>query len=47
MNNIKLLIVIPAYNAGMTIKRCLDSLLQSVKQSPVEIICIDDGSQDG
>lgn len=46
MNNIKLSIVIPAYNAGMTIKRCLDSLLQSVKQSPVEIICIDDGSQD-
>ncbi|MFV0617027.1 glycosyltransferase family 2 protein [Megasphaera sp. WILCCON 0056] len=46
MSSIELSIIIPAYNAGQTIGRCLDSLLQSVQQAPVEIICVDDGSKD-
>lgn len=46
MNDIKLSVIIPAYNAGKTIECCLDSLLQSVQQAPVEIICVDDGSKD-
>lgn len=36
MNSIALSVIIPAYNAGKTIGRCLDSLLQSVQQAPVE-----------
>ena len=46
MSSIELSVIIPAYNAGQTIGRCLDSLLQSVQQAPVEVICIDDGSKD-
>lgn len=46
MGSIELSVIIPAYNAGKTIGRCLDSLLQSVQQAPVEIICVDDGSKD-
>lgn len=46
MSSIELSVIIPAYNAGQTIGRCLDSLLQSVQQAPVEIICVDDGSKD-
>lgn len=46
MNCIELSVIIPAYNAEKTIERCLDSLLQSVQQAPVEIICVDDGSKD-
>lgn len=46
MSSIELSVIIPAYNAGKTIGRCLDSLLQSVQQAPVEIVCVDDGSKD-
>jgi glycosyltransferase involved in cell wall biosynthesis len=46
MSSIELSVIIPAYNAGKTIGRCLDSLLQSIQQAPVEIICVDDGSKD-
>lgn len=46
MSPIELSVIIPAYNAGKTIGRCLDSLLHSVQQNPVEIICVDDGSKD-
>lgn len=46
MSPIELSVIIPAYNAGQTIGRCLDSLLQSVQQAPVEIVCVDDGSKD-
>lgn len=48
----KLSVIIPAYNAEKTISRCLDSILDSIKQSTyhgkdnVEIICVDDGSRD-
>ena len=46
MDSIELSVIIPAYNACKTIGRCLDSLLQSIQQAPVEIICVDDGSKD-
>ena len=46
MDSIELSVIIPAYNACKTIGRCLDSLLQSMQQAPVEIICVDDGSKD-
>lgn len=46
MGSIELSVIIPAYNAGKTIGCCLDSLLQSIQQATVEIICVDDGSKD-
>lgn len=46
MNEIKLSVIIPAYNAEKTMRRCLDSVLQAAKDAPIEIICIDDGSND-
>lgn len=46
MGSIELSVIIPAYNACKTIGRCLDSLLQSIQQATVEIICVDDGSKD-
>lgn len=46
MNSIELSVIIPAYNTGKTIGCCLDSVLQSVQQALVEIICVDDGSKD-
>lgn len=45
----KLSIIVPAYNAGKVLNRCLDSLLVSLHGAPadvVEILCIDDGSLD-
>jgi glycosyltransferase involved in cell wall biosynthesis len=46
MSSIELSVIIPAYNAGQTIEHCLDSLLHSIQQAPVEIICVDDRSKD-
>ena len=43
MNNFSILI--PAYNAEKTIKRCLDSIFCQIDQND-EIIVIDDGSKD-
>lgn len=39
-------VIVPAYNAEKTLRRCVDSLL-SQERSDVEIILINDGSQDG
>lgn len=40
-------VIIPAYNAGRTIGKCLEALLdQSVTASSYEIIVVDDGSTD-
>lgn len=36
MDSIELSVIIPAYNAGRTIGRCLDLLLQSIQQASVE-----------
>ncbi|MBI4892557.1 MAG: glycosyltransferase family 2 protein [Acidobacteria bacterium] len=42
----KISVVIPAYNAEMTIRKALDSVLrQTIK--PLEIVVVDDGSADG
>lgn len=45
MENIKLSVIIPAYNAEKSIGRCLDSILCSIPGG-IEIICVDDGSKD-
>ena len=41
----KLSILITAYNAESTLKRCIDSLIPSLNEE-IEIIVVDDGSQD-
>jgi len=48
MTNIKLSIIIPAYNEKSRIKETLDDVLNYIKKVdyPVEIIVIDDGSTD-
>jgi glycosyltransferase involved in cell wall biosynthesis len=40
-------IVIPVYNAGSRLRRCLDSIAQQVSTHDFEVLCIDDGSTDG
>ena len=45
MNHPKISIIIPVYNCGKYLNKCLDSLInQSLKD--FEIICVDDGSTD-
>lgn len=40
-------VIVPAYNAGLTIERCLKALLgQDIPQSEFEVIVVDDGSAD-
>lgn len=46
MNEIKVSVIIPVYNAIETLCRCIDSVCsQTLKE--IEIICVDDGSSDG
>jgi glycosyltransferase involved in cell wall biosynthesis len=44
MNN-KISIIIPVYNSGCYIKKCLDSIIHQTYTN-LEILCIDDGSYD-
>ena len=43
---IKYSVIVPVYNAQSTLERCLDSLVKQ-KRSDVEVLVINDGSQDG
>ena len=36
-------IIVPVYNTGIAVKKCIDSLIQQSYQD-IEIILIDDGS---
>ena len=42
----KLSVIIPVYNGEKTVDKCLDSIINSLTDQNVEIICIDDGSKD-
>ena len=45
MEEIKVSVIIPVYNAEEHLEQCLDSILcQTLKE--IEIICVDDGSKD-
>ncbi len=46
MNDIKISVIIPSYNAEKYIARCIDSVLNTGYDN-LEIICINDGSKDG
>lgn len=47
-NQLKISIIIPVYNAEKYLRQCLNSLLeQGIEKADYEIICINDGSQDG
>lgn len=43
----KLSVIVPSFNAELTIRRCLDSLLRQNVADGYEILCVDDGSVDG
>jgi len=43
---INISVIIPFYNAEKTLKYCIDSVI-SQTLSKIEIICIDNGSEDG
>ncbi|MDR3187477.1 MAG: glycosyltransferase [Holosporaceae bacterium] len=42
----KVSVVVPVYNAGALLPRCLDSLVNQTLEN-IEIICVNDGSTDG
>lgn len=45
MENPFISVIIPVYNASLTIERCVNSII--AHKSIIEIICVDDGSEDG
>ena len=45
IDNVKVSIIIPAYNSEKFIVKCLDSIIKQTLEE-IEIICIDDGSTD-
>lgn len=46
LNKNKLSVIIPVYNGEKNLEKCLNSILNSLTDQNVEIICIDDGSKD-
>jgi glycosyltransferase involved in cell wall biosynthesis len=45
--NPKVSVIIPAYNSEKTLKRCLDSVFASDLNDSMEVILVNDGSEDG
>ncbi|MPM14750.1 hypothetical protein SDC9_61114 [bioreactor metagenome] len=45
--NLKISVIIPAYNAEKTLRRCLDSVFASDFHESMEVILVNDGSKDG
>ena len=45
MDNVKVSIIIPAYNVEKYILKCINSLLEQTEKE-IEIIVVDDGSKD-
>lgn len=45
--NIKISVIIPAFNAEKTLRRCLDSVFASDFLESMEVILVNDGSKDG
>ena len=43
---IKVSIVVPVYNTGKYIVRCLDSIMRQTLED-MEVVCVNDGSTDG
>ncbi len=44
----KVSVIVPVYNPGEYLQRCLDSLIkQSINKNEIEVLLIDDGSTDG
>ena len=41
----KISVIIPVYNAGKFIRKCLDSIVNQIFPE-FEVICVDDGSTD-
>lgn len=42
----KVSVIVPVYNTGKYVERCLDSLIQQTKKDELEIIVVNDGSTD-
>lgn len=47
MNEVQISFIIPVYNAERYIHKCIDSILIQMKNYPIEILLINDGSTDG